>query len=495
MKTASRPLGAVLLAGAALIAALLLLSGEEQTDPRTPPALPGMPPPFLGVAVLGGGGLTAAVDAYGNVVDLRAPGPAGRALIENPAERQVAGTVATDTGIQPWVRVGDGPALPIWRADRVRQRYLQGTNVLRTEAWFDEARVVVTQAVHGDELALVVGGGAASVQLRSSVGRRLVTKDPGVLTAAATSARRWLRRGRPLGPAAPAWADQMYERSLLVLRALTDRRSGAVAAGARDGWAYVWPRDAGAVAIAFAAAGYRAEAERITRFLLGLDLEGTARFHGDGSPVPGRDAQGDEIGWVAAAAQAVGTIGSARHAAKILSPTYPVPWRERADYWEGEPGDYLANAIASGESAEQISDEFGERDGLARETGGDGGLESAAAWAVRPFPRPGLYEPARRTLLRLTSDSGRYGLLPGEGWEGGEDPWSAPTAWTAWSLAALDERRQALRLLGALRRSATAAGDLPERVDADTGIPRSTTPLVWSHAFAVLALRELWPSR
>jgi GH15 family glucan-1,4-alpha-glucosidase len=34
---------------------------------------------------------------------------------------------------------------------------------------------------------------------------------------------------------------------------------------------------------------------------------------------------------------------------------------------------------------------------------------------------------------------------------------------------------------------------LPERVDARTGTPTSTTPLAWSHAFAILALRELWP--
>lgn len=493
MKTKGR-LGAVLLAGVALIAALLLVSGEEQTDPRTPPALPGKPPPFLGVAVLGDGGLTAAVDAYGNVVDLRGPGPAGRALIENPAERQAAGTVPADTGIQPRVRIGNGPELPMWRADRISQRYLPGTSVLRTEAWFGRTRVVITQAVHGGELAITVDGGTSSVQLRTP-GGNLVTKDPRILAKAVTSDRRWLSRRRLLGAAAPEWAHLMYERSLLVLRALTDRENGAVAAGARDGWAYVWPRDAGAAAIAFAAAGYRSEAELITRFLLGLDLEGTARFHGDGSPVPGRAAQGDEIGWVAAASQAAGIIGSARHAAKILSQTYPVPWRERADYWEGEPGDFLANAIASGESAKRIKGEFGTPAGLAREASGDGGLESAAAWAVRPFPRPALFEPARRTLLRLADSAGAYGLLPGEGWEGGEDPWSAPTAWTAWSLAALGERRQALRLLTALRRGATPGGDLPERVDARTGIPRSTTPLVWSHAFAILALRELWPSR
>ncbi|HKO37281.1 MAG TPA: hypothetical protein VJU14_02825 [Solirubrobacterales bacterium] len=493
MKTGRR-LGAVLLAGAALVAALLLVSGEDRADPRTPAALPGMPPPFLGVAVLGEGGLAAAVDAYGNVVDLR-PAPAGRALIENPADRQAAGTVAVDTGIQPWVRIGRGPELPMWRADRIRQRYLAGTNVLRTEAWFDGARVVITQAVHGGELAIVADGDASSVHLRSSASRNLVTKDPRVLAEAATADRRWLGRRRLLGSAAPSWAHRMYERSLLVLRALTDRRNGAVAAGARDGWAYVWPRDAGAVAIALAAAGYRPEAELIVQFMLGLGVEQFARFHGDGSPVPDRGGQGDEIGWVAAAAEATGIIGSARHAAKILSETYPVPWRERDDYWESGPGDFLANAIASGESPIRIRAEFGADGGLAREPDGDGGLDTAAAWAVRPFPRPRLFEPARRTLLGLSEGAGRYGLLPGEGWEGGEDPWSAPTAWTAWSLAALGERRHALRLVRALRLSATPTGALPERVGVETGVPRSTTPLAWSHAFALLALRELWPSR
>lgn len=56
-------------------------------------------------------------------------------------------------------------------------------------------------------------------------------------------------------------------------------------------------------------------------------------------------------------------------------------------------------------------------------------------------------------------------------------------------------RRVALVNLGRLNNAATAMGTIPERVDADTGIPRSTTPLAWSHAFAVLALHELWPSR
>src|SRR5262249_2897997 len=125
--------------------------------------------------------------------------------------------------------------------------------------------------------------------------------DPGAVHAQP----RWLALARPLGMGAPSWARRMYGRSLLVLHGFTNR-DGAVIAGAREGWACVWPRDAGAVAIAFAAAGCRGEARRVARFLLGLDLGAAARFHPDGSPVEGREAQGDAAGWVAAAARAAG---------------------------------------------------------------------------------------------------------------------------------------------------------------------------------------------
>lgn len=479
----------------------MLLSGGHEADPHTPPALPGMPPPFLGVAVLGEGELTAAVDAYGSVVDLRAPGPAGRGLIENPAERQAVGTVPADTGIQVWVRLGDGSVRPMWRADGVRQRYLPGTNVLRTIARFGSERVRIDEAIHGGWLAVVADGGDAAVRLRVNATGDAVTESPEVLDEATASDRRWLRRSRRLGDAAPAWAEAMYERSLLVLHALTDRRTGAVAAGARDGWAYVWPRDAAASAIALTAAGYQAEAELIVRFLLGAGIEQAARFSGDGSPVPGRGAQGDAIGWVAAAAKATGIIGSARQAAHILAGGQPIPWRDRPDYWEQGPGNYLGNALASAADVSEISrhiwgvsSDTPSRRGLVREAGDpESGLDPAAAWAVRPFSTPQLYPAARATLNRLVGQASRFGITPGEGWDGGEDPWAAPTAWSAWSLAALGERSQALGLLRALRRSATPMGTLPERVDANTGIPRSTTPLAWSHAFAILALRELYP--
>jgi glucoamylase len=496
--------------------AVVLVSGGSSADPRTPAGLVGMPAPFLGTTAIGSGQLTAAVDAYGDVVDLRAPGPAGRSLIDNPAARQVAGTVATETGIVPRVRIG-GHTLPLWRADRVRQRYRPGTNVLVTSARLGSTRVEVVYAARGDGLACLTRSSGPPVSItvdEPAAGARLHCDDAAarrLVAAAAGADRAWLSRARPLGRGAPAWASRLYERSLLTLRALTDRRSGAVAAGVRDGWAYIWPRDASTAALAFAAAGYRPEARRVAGFLRDLDLAAAARFHGDGSPVPGRAAQGDAYGWVNVAAKAGG-----------IPPAAPsLPWRDRADYQEGEPNTYLANAIAGsppvdgpkirlygGKSAHQpegggITREFGAGGGLVRGAGDPAsGLDSAAAWAVRPFPDPALFPAARRTLLRLAAGQTRFGITPGEGWPG-VDPWSAPTAWTAWSLAALArhasgapalrDRRAALRLLADLRRAATAAGELPERVDARTGVATSTTPLAWSHAFAVLALRELWP--
>jgi glucoamylase len=540
------------LAATAIVAAgLAVVSGGSGADPRTPAELPGMPAPFLGTAVVGDGGLTAAIDAYGDVVDLRAPGPVGAALIDNPAERQAAGSVSARTGIVPGVRIAGRSAVPMWRADSVEQRYLAGTSVVRTVATFalgsDRGaveRVAVTDAALGQKFARTVRITAppgvrvapalslylereGSIHCQKELSGRelaLICAPPGAgtdasgaerpaailaaakwdIAAAARDDRRWLGRARPLGSEAPPWARRMYRRSLLVLRALTDRQTGAVAAGARDGWAYVWPRDAAAVALALQASGYRAEARRVARFLVGLDLGAAARFDGNGKPVPGRPAQGDAVGWVAVAARATGiepgTVAD------------PGAWRGRADYQEGDPGDYLANAIASGplpadgpkthlyggKSARRqggvggLAEFAGER-GLVRSAGEPAsGLDSAAAWAVRPFSQPALFPRVRETLIRLAAQRTRFGITPGEGWPHA-DPWTAPTAWSAWSLAALGERRRALDLLIALRRAATPAGTLPERVDADTGIPRSTTPLTWSHAFAVLALHELWP--
>ena len=143
-------------AGLVLIAAVavgaLLVSGGSGADPRTPVGLRGLPPPFLGRAVVGVGGLTAAIDAFGDVVDLRG-GPGGASLIDNPSDRQAAGTVPTDTGIVPWVSLGGRPARPLWEADPVTQHYRPGTNVVVTTARFGAARVRIVYAAGGSPVS------------------------------------------------------------------------------------------------------------------------------------------------------------------------------------------------------------------------------------------------------------------------------------------------------------------------------------------------------
>ena len=512
----------IALSALAVAAALLALSGGEAGGPRTPAGIPGLPEPLLGVAVLGSGAATAAVDAYGNVVDLR-PGPASPARLAVDHRRQRAGTAEPAEALPARVDLGRG-AEPLWRAGSVRQRYLSGTNVLLTEARIADRAAVIVQAVRGGLRRCAVRAAVKGAGSRGAAAWRRCLRGP--IAAAARADRRWLARARALGSGAPAWARRLHERSLLVLRALTDRRSGALAAGVRDGWAYVWPRDAGAAALAYAAAGYGAEARRVAGFLRRLDLGAAARFRGDGSPVPGRAAQGDAVGWAAVAARAAG-LGAGAPSASRPASSRPAParapaWRGRADYWEGEPGDYLGNALAAGAlgGGAPAGAFLAPGRGLVRRAGDPGsGLDTAAAWAVRPFRDPRLLPAARAGLVRLADRAGRFGLLPGEGWHGGEDPWTASTAWSAWALAALArearaaasraagpsrrallaravaDRRRALRLLAALRRAATPLGLLPERVDARTGAPRSTTPLAWSHAFALLAVQELWPPR
>ena len=92
------------------------------------------------------------------------------------------------------------------------------------------------------------GRAALVLAVASVVGATLVSGGPRDESFRLRVDPRWLERAKPLGPDAPTWTRRMYRRSLLVLRAMTDRRTGAVVAGRRDGWEYVWPRDAGGCA-------------------------------------------------------------------------------------------------------------------------------------------------------------------------------------------------------------------------------------------------------
>src|SRR5262249_33909195 len=264
----------------------------------------------------------------------------------------------------------------------------------------------------------------ATEQPLAPIGTSIPRPVFGTVTTGPFSPAHVRRHLRPLGAGAPPWARWLYRRSIRVLVALTDPFSGATIAGDRAGWDYVWPRDAAAASIALHGAGLRAEGPIVAAHLARLGLHAAARFHPGGEPVPGRAAAGDAGGWVGRAERANG-----------LQPTAPGPWRDRQDYGENVTGELLGNAIAAGVPAREILSRFLTSRGLVREQGRST-LDSSAAWAVTVFPRRQLLAAARTTLLRLARESGRYGIPPMEGWTPGE-VWTAPTAWSAWALAAL----------------------------------------------------------
>ena len=94
-------------------------------------------------------------------------------------------------------------------------------------------------------------------------------------------------------------------------------------------------------------------------------------------------------------------------------------------------------------AAEAIGREFGTARGLVREAGDPAsGLDSAAGWAVRPFALRPLYPAARTNPPAPASTRHPLRHHPRRRLEGGEDPWTAPTAWSAWALAALSPARR-----------------------------------------------------
>ena len=115
-----------------------LVSGGSRADPATPPAIPGHAGRRSSGTALIGDGRASARSTPTATSSTFAPGPAGAALVADPAELQAAGTVPADSGIVARA-LGAGRRIPFWRADSVRQSYLPGTNVLRTVARFGAA--------------------------------------------------------------------------------------------------------------------------------------------------------------------------------------------------------------------------------------------------------------------------------------------------------------------------------------------------------------------
>lgn len=216
-----------------------------------------------------------------------------------------------------------------------------------------------------------------------------------------------------------------------------------------------------------------------------------------------------------------------------LTPAGEYAWRtldgdrlvpdRREDYWEHDPGPLLANAIATAGGFGSLA-RLARKAKLPAETerrwsvrarlataaldrafyapgagylrvawAKDSGHDAALGWAVAPFE---LGLPRARTAASMEAlvqgpAETRFGLLPGDRW-GERDPWMAETAHVAWAFSASGDRRTARKLIGQLLRASRSTGLLPERVDDESGVPTSTTPLAWAHAATVLALDEMY---
>jgi glucoamylase len=358
------------------------------------------------------------------------------------------------------------------------------------------------------------------------------------VAVAERSAHDWLQAG--LVPGATAAQRSLATRALLDLR-LGVRPNGAVVAGWRSGWEYVWPRDSSWVAVALSDTGHPAMAYRILRFLQRIQAGNgiwAARYLPDGSgPVrDGRPAELDADGWVPwavwswAVTQQLRPGSPSRRDLTLLWPmvTRAADAASRSltqdglpgpamDYWEvsvqvtlGTAAPLLVGLRAAADLAADIGGATATSDGrrwaaaaarLARAitatfgwTGyqrlpeAGSGADAAVTFLGPPFaePNPGVLNAARTAQRALVVPNG--GLQPGTTWPGTPDvAWTAETAFFALFDAATGQHGRAAALLDWLAAHTTKLGSLPEQVNS-AGRSAGLAPLSWSDAVTLLAL-------
>ncbi len=385
----------------------------------------------------------------------------------------------------------------------------------------------------GTSMLRTVGG----LYLTAGKQSRLTPALAACVKAEAAAGERWLSAG--VVPGSGPLMRSMATRALLDLR-LSLRPDGAVVAGWRARWRYVWPRDASWVAVALADTGHYDDAFQILRFLRRVQLpNGTwaARYWPNGSgPVrDGRPSELDADGWVPWAVWE--WLAAAQHgpASERLAvrPQLAVLWpmvraaadaaarsltsdglpHPSMDYWEdsvqvtlGTSAPLLSGlraaadmaagrgalglarrwALAARRLAAAMNAAFG-RYGYHRLPYQRSGWDAAAAFLGPPFaPASPLIGRAVLAAQRaLTLPDG--GVTPGTNWPGDRaSAWTPETAAFALYDAESGDHLAAAGILTWLARHRTRLGELPERVT--NGQPASVAPLAWTDAAVLLAL-------
>jgi GH15 family glucan-1,4-alpha-glucosidase len=354
------------------------------------------------------------------------------------------------------------------------------------------------------------------------------------LVGAAREQARWLRAGRVPGLGGPY--EDMARTALLDLRTLT-LPGGASLAGWPQAWRYVWPRDAGFVAVALARMGHPDDALAVLHYLQGVqaaDGSFQARYlpEGSGRAPDGRGEESDGPAWALWAAEQVVLAVPARSRSSVAASLRPLVTRSSQrildltagpsvlpppslDYWEvkderlslgtaapmavGLRSAAMLTGLLGGDSdlvttraealERAIEQAFGP--GGYPRYAGDDRPDASVTFLLPPF-RAGCAAPVL-TAWRAARDSLRRpagGLAPGAGWKKDGISWTAETALFALTAATTGDRSAAQRYLTWLDGHRTDRGALPEKV-LSNGVAAGPAPLAWTAALVVLSVDAL----
>ncbi len=344
----------------------------------------------------------------------------------------------------------------------------------------------------------------------------------------------WLRSGSVPGRDGH-WAA-MAHYALLDLKVML-LGNGALVAGWTPHWRYVWPRDASAAAVAFAASGHIDDARAVLTFVQNqqaVDGRFQARYLADGSGVPDhRGIQLDGTGWVLWAVQQVLARVPTAQGRALVEELRPMIDRSTqailiaidnprglppvsSDYWEvkedeltlgtvgpllaglaaagplylaaGEPGRAGQARVAAEKLGATVVREFGP--GYPRHLGGDD-PDAAVTFLSPPI---GPLTSADVFAAQLSVPAGMMraagGVAPGSSWKDDGVSWTPENAMFALAAAGRGDRATAEHYLNWLDAHRTAYGALPEKVRRD-GAPAGPAPLALTAALVLLTLDTL----
>ena len=361
--------------------------------------------------------------------------------------------------------------------------------------------------------------------------------------------RVWLEKGKRSLPALhDARLEELYLRSLLLLKLCQDRKYGSLIAAPtlEPDYRYCWPRDAVYLAWALDRCGYEEEARKFYRWCQRTQMQ-------DGLWYQNHYTDGRRH-WAGIQVDQVSTIiwGAWQHfllngdrsflvemwptlqraANYVLSRTDPkigLVYSEQ-DLWE-ETGGYLtytnASCVAGLQSAALVAREMGRETDAVRWRAAAEDLKRAihkhllqdgyyvgeyepdrrfpmrtdylldianiglaAPFRVLPAGSPEMRKTVRKIMADADYPIGGVGRYASDLFMGG-NPWSLSAIWLALYFVETGEVDEVYKQLDWCLRHAMLHDFMPEQSHKQTGAPTSAAPLCWSHAWLIIVLQQL----